>query len=155
SSSIKLPREEAKIIKSERRKERDEEERYESVYDEDPYESYAAFLIKRQQYYPLERNEYVYDNRFTLYSESGRLCEYIRFMIMCAADEKLYPPSTKRWYDFKVSECTGQKQNQHVVRDSAVIFPQLSLDDRDVRFNVKSSEDADLPINPYALLGTP
>jgi hypothetical protein len=157
SSSIKRSKEEVKIMKNERRKERDEEEIYESVSDDDPYASYLAFLIKRQQLYPFERNEYVYDNSFTLYSESGRLCEYIRFMIMCAADEKLYPPSTRRWYDFKVSEFTGsiKKQHQRDVKDTAVIFPQLSLDDRDVRYNVKSSEDADIPINSYALLGTP
>jgi hypothetical protein len=40
SSSIKRSKEEVKIMKNERRKERDEEEIYESVSDDDPYASY-------------------------------------------------------------------------------------------------------------------
>lgn len=77
-------------------------------------------------------------------------------MIVCGADEKLYPASTKRWYEYKLSSYTGENRNkQRKVNDNALAFPQLSLDVRDARYNVINSETVDLRTVPYTFLGVP
>ena len=156
NSSVKMSKEEKKVIKKERQLEKDEEEIYENVSDDDPYLSYNAFLVLREKYYPYNKNIKLYEDNYSLLCESGRFCEYIRFMLVCDADKRLYSSATKRWCDFKFATYTGTLTNkQRVVSDNVIIVPQLSYDDRDIRFNVINSETNDLPASPYALLGVP
>ena len=100
----------------------------------------------------------MYEDTFTLLSESGRLCEYIRFMIISGANQQLYPAATKRWMKYQLYKITGEEQDGKVPRtvsDKSVSFPQISYDENDARFNPPNSETPDLPVCPHALLGVP
>ena len=137
---------------------KNEEEIFELAYDQDPFSSYNAFLTQRELYFPLLKYGHMYVGVYTLLSEAGRICEYIRFMIMSEADERLYPRATIRWYKYMLSKCDIDNKSYDKIRpvsDHSIAFPQISYDDRDARFSVPDTDVNDLPLQPHALVGVP
>ena len=162
NSSIKNSKDEENVIENGNNQESREAKVYETISEMNPYESYNAYVCIREKLYPFfDKNNNInnmYDNRFTLLSESGRVFEYVRFMILCDADQRLYPPTSKAWMENRLSsifDSRSKKNRSTSVSDNIVMIPQLSRDDRDVRYNVSRSGDVDLPVSPFAFFGVP
>lgn len=131
---------------------------YNDSIDDNPFTSYNAFLICRQNYFPVSEFPELYDRKYSLLCQRGRVYEYLRFMIVSGCTELLYPLDTKRWYDYfqyymGIKPTTSSRLT--VIDHKQVKIPSLTYDDRDAKLLVSCDSDNDLPPNPFTLSGVP
>ena len=147
--------EEEEKVKIKERKDKDvNEEIDEEDERNDPYQSYNRWLRVRHKLYPLKKHQRMYNNRYTLLGEQGRLLEYFRFGMVAKFPASLYPSLFHRFYKQKMIEAQLMKDDsktRNAVSQSSLTVPPFYYDKRDIRTKMIHREDDDLPSHAYSL----
>jgi type II secretory pathway pseudopilin PulG len=93
--------------------------------EDDPYKSYNAWLDKRQEMYPFEKehNKKYYRHRHTLLNHNGRVMEYWRFGLLTGFPVRLYASPWQRYED-QIQREVGYKTERRLWR--SVSMDQLN-----------------------------
>jgi hypothetical protein len=130
------------------------------VDEDDAFDDYVAWLLRRQKLYPFEdkKSQKLYVPRHSLLSPNGRLREYSRFGFLTSWDIRLFGELANRWFrrllhDYGVAR-DGDKKSRSVSIHQ-VRVPMMSYDTRDRLSTVRTGEENELPFNSFTLSGLP
>ena len=132
------------------------DEAYFAAEKGDPFKELIPFLLLRQELFPIENNENMYTDRFTLLTVGWRMSEVYRFCFLCNFDVNLYPTTYQQLYDsVRIHHHLLPKFRYHArstTKEETIQELSMTYDVRETRIKGRSiTRDRDLPPNSYTL----